>query len=300
MIGLASIGAILGALIWTLVWVVARPRPSAVVVLGRYDARHQRTLGLPDLDGIERQTSWQERLGKRLTLALNARGVRFTTLRQDIALTGRDIDAVMGRKLVAFAAGLLLSAAVLVGFSRLGLALPGDAGVIVPLVIAVLFFFLPDIEARSEAQARRRDFKRALGATWTWSGWRWPVLPHQPRRYRTRRGSGPDGHWPHPGHPLPGHDRRPRSMGRLGRSRRADRRRGTAGPGRPAAAGRPGRRTVRDTLAARAASIRSQELAEAEGQASERDQSMSMAQLLIGFGFIVFIGYPAIAVVLQL
>ncbi|MCE0536066.1 hypothetical protein LWF15_11145 [Kineosporia rhizophila] len=298
---MASIGAILGALIWTLVWVVARPRPSAVVVLGRYDARHQRTLGLPDLDGIERQTSWQERLGKRLTLALNARGVRFTTLRQDIALTGRDIDAVMGRKLVAFAAGLLLSAAVLVGFSRLGLALPGDAGVIVPLVIAVLFFFLPDIEARSEAQARRRDFKRALGAyldlvRLEMAG---SAAPAEALPNAARVGAG----WP------------------LALIRDTLYQATTAGRDQWAALADLGERIgvaelrdlggllrlvgqdgaqVRDTLAARAASIRSQELAEAEGQASERDQSMSMAQLLIGFGFIVFIGYPAIAVVLQL
>jgi tight adherence protein C len=46
--------------------------------------------------------------------------------------------------------------------------------------------------------------------------------------------------------------------------------------------------------------MRRRALAEAEAEAAERDQSMQVAQLLIGFGFIVFIGYPAIAAVTAL
>ena len=57
--------------------------------------------------------------------------------------------------------------------------------------------------------------------------------------------------------------------------------------------GRDGAR-VRATLTARAASMRRRELADAEGQAGQRDQSMLMAQVLIGFGFVVFLAYPAI------
>jgi Flp pilus assembly protein TadB len=52
---------------------------------------------------------------------------------------------------------------------------------------------------------------------------------------------------------------------------------------------------VRDTLAARAASLRAEELAEAEGTAGKRDQSMLMAQILLGVGFAIFLGYPAIS-----
>ena len=51
---------------------------------------------------------------------------------------------------------------------------------------------------------------------------------------------------------------------------------------------------VRDTLSARAASLRAEELADAEGTAGKRDQSMLMAQILLGVGFAVFLGYPAI------
>ncbi len=45
--------------------------------------------------------------------------------------------------------------------------------------------------------------------------------------------------------------------------------------------------------------MRRRELADAEGKAGERDQSMRMAQILIGFGFLVFLGYPAIVNVLS-
>ncbi len=61
--------------------------------------------------------------------------------------------------------------------------------------------------------------------------------------------------------------------------------------------GRDGAR-VRQTLTARAATMRRRELAEAEGLAGQKDQSMRLAQVLIGFGFIVFISYPAIVAVL--
>jgi len=51
---------------------------------------------------------------------------------------------------------------------------------------------------------------------------------------------------------------------------------------------------VRETITARAAAMRQRLLADAVGVAGERDQSMRLAQILIGFGFIVFLGYPAI------
>ena len=44
--------------------------------------------------------------------------------------------------------------------------------------------------------------------------------------------------------------------------------------------------------------MRRHELADAEGNAGQKDQSMRLAQILIGFGFIVFIGYPAIVAVM--
>lgn len=57
---------------------------------------------------------------------------------------------------------------------------------------------------------------------------------------------------------------------------------------------------VRDSLAARAVSMRQRELADAESQAAKRSQSMLIAQLLLCVGFLLFLIYPAIAKVVGL
>ena len=56
---------------------------------------------------------------------------------------------------------------------------------------------------------------------------------------------------------------------------------------------------VRQTLTARAATMRRRELADLAGDAGKRDQSMRLAQVLIGIGFILFIGFPAVINVLN-
>jgi CHASE3 domain sensor protein len=56
---------------------------------------------------------------------------------------------------------------------------------------------------------------------------------------------------------------------------------------------------VRQSLAARAASLRRRELADAEGRAQARSQSMLVAQMLLAIGFLIFLIYPAITRVLS-
>ncbi|WP_244301814.1 type II secretion system protein [Microbispora triticiradicis] len=50
---------------------------------------------------------------------------------------------------------------------------------------------------------------------------------------------------------------------------------------------------VRSSLTARAATLRRRELAEVEGKAGERSQSMLVAQLLLCAGFVIFLTFPA-------
>jgi tight adherence protein C len=52
------------------------------------------------------------------------------------------------------------------------------------------------------------------------------------------------------------------------------------------------------SLRAQAASLRDRELADAQGRANEQSQSMLVAQVVLGFGFVLFLGYPAVARVL--
>jgi tight adherence protein C len=55
---------------------------------------------------------------------------------------------------------------------------------------------------------------------------------------------------------------------------------------------------VRESLTARAASLRRRELADLEGQAGERSQSMLVAQMLLAGAFLIFLMYPAVRVML--
>jgi tight adherence protein C len=57
---------------------------------------------------------------------------------------------------------------------------------------------------------------------------------------------------------------------------------------------------VRDSLVARVVSMRRRELADTEGRAQARSQSMLMAQMLLCVGFLLFLVYPAVARVMGL
>ena len=50
---------------------------------------------------------------------------------------------------------------------------------------------------------------------------------------------------------------------------------------------------VRESLTARAASLRRREISDLEGKAGQRSQSMLIAQMLLCVGFLLFILYPA-------
>ncbi|HVU91341.1 MAG TPA: hypothetical protein VHC23_03860, partial [Jatrophihabitans sp.] len=52
---------------------------------------------------------------------------------------------------------------------------------------------------------------------------------------------------------------------------------------------------IRRSLSARAATLRRREMADVEGEAGEKSESMLVAQLVICLGFLVFLAYPAVS-----
>lgn len=300
MIALMLIGAAIGAVVFAVVLRVAPPTPSALVQLGQLDARHRaltasRTVGAGPA-GCDGGATAQTRVGRAVTAALTGRGVACTSLRQDVALTGQDFDAVMGRKVVSAVAGMLLVLLAVVGVQLTsGLALPAGAPLLLCLAAAAGFAFLPDLEARRVAGARRRDFRRALAAYLDLVSLEMAAsaAPAQALTSAARVGAG----WP-----------MALLRDTLFRASRSGRDQWSAlselgvriGVGELRDLGAMVRLVehdgarVRSTLSARAATMRRRELADAEGQAGERDQSMRLAQVLIGFGFVVFLGYPAV------
>ncbi len=303
MIAMALVGAALGGVLFAVLLHLAPPRLSPLVQLGRLDAHYQAAGSGRDM-GVSRgrdaasasASAAQSRLGRLVAVEFARRGFTHTSLRQDLALTGRDLQDVMGRKVISAVAGLLLALLVMVGLQvTSGLPLPPGAPIAVALVVAAGFFFLPDLEARQQATGRRRDFRRAFGAyldlvalemagaaapaqaltSAARVGAGWPMALLRDTLFRATR-SGKD-QWAaltelgvRIGVP------ELRDLGALVRLVERD-----------------GAR-VRMTLSARAATMRRRELADAQGQAAERDQSMRLAQVVIGFGFVVFLMYPAI------
>jgi len=171
-------------------------------------------------------------------------------------------------------------------------------GTIVPTVLTlagtVLAFFLPDLTLRKEAEERRRDFRHVVGAfldlvAMNLAGGR--GLPEA-----LMAASSVGDHW------AMARIRQALSNARvigitpwdgvslLGRELGVDELRDLASA--LALAGDEGAK-IRLSLMARAESMRRKELADVEGQAGERSQSMLVAQLLICAAFLLFLAYPA-------
>jgi tight adherence protein C len=300
MTALTLVGAGLGGAVFLLIWRLAAPRPSALVELGRFDAHHNR-FRVGALNGsTSGKRGWQVRTGAWVAAALDRHGIGLTRLRQDLALTGYSLEWAMGRKVLAGVAGFGLVAGTALGVQLTsGLTLPAGVPVVLALATGIGFSFLTDLEAYRQAERRRREFRRALGTyldlvALEMAG---SAAPTEALPNAARVGTG----WPMAllrdtlwRATLSGSDQW-QALTDLGERIGVGELRDLGSLVR--LVGRDGAR-VRATLTARAATMRRRELAEAEGLAGQKEQSMRLAQVLIGFGFITFISYPAIVAVL--
>jgi tight adherence protein C len=296
---LALVGAATGAAIVALLVTLRPPRVDPLVALARIDAAHTRpapATGHPAAAG-----GAAERAGGWLAGQLARRGLRCTGLCQDLALSGKSFDAAMARKAALAALGFLLGLLGSAGLAGAGLTLPAPGWLLAAAALAAALFMVPDLDARAAARRRRGEFTRALGAYLDWVSLQMSgrAAAEQAVTDAARVGAG----WP------------------LALIRATVTHAARSGTDSWAALAELGERIgvsqlvelgalirlvahdgaqVRDTLSARAASIRAEELADAEGSAGRRDQSMLLAQILLGVGFAVFVGYPAVVNFLRL
>jgi tight adherence protein C len=295
MIALTLIGCAIGAAVFFLIVQIRPPRPDPLVMLARFDQAQTGAVAQAEATPAKSAVGAETRLGRWVSMELARRGIPYTSLRQDLALNGQNFDATMGRKVVVGVGGFLIGLVITVFLGVAGLHLPIGVPVVVALMFAAAFFFIPDFDARTAAAKRRKEFKRALGAYLDWvslqmsgkaaaeqalpeaakigSGWPLALIRHTVTN-ATRSGQDVWVSLTDLG------DRigvvQLRELGTLVQLVAHD------------------GAQVRDTLAARASSLRTEELADAEGTAGKRDQSMLMAQILLGVGFAVFLGYPAV------
>jgi Flp pilus assembly protein TadB len=240
------------------------------------------------------------RLGDRMAAFYATRGWQHGSLRADVNLLGRSWEGFLATKAIAAAAVVALAPFATVALSAAGVQLGAAVPLWLALLLGAVAFFLPDLSVRQEAALRRRDFRHVVGAyldlvsmglaggkgvpealvAAAEIGEGWAL-----RRLRdcllNARITGTT-QWA--------------ALGRLGEELAVDELRDLAAALELVA---DDGAKIRASLAARAATLRSRELAEIEGKAGERSQSMLVAQLLLCAGFMVFLAYPAVVRVFQ-
>jgi pilus assembly protein TadC len=316
-------GALVGLGCYLLARTFMRPRPGVAVQVARLDAAQRAaaragsgasggpgigpgigpgvagggaSAGGPAADAESRSSTSALRasLGERLELEAAARGWRLPRLRADLALLGRELGPLLATK-VLLALGALVWVPLLWFAARIfGIPAPPLVPALFSLLAAALAFVLPDFALHEEAERKRKDFRHVLGCFLDLVAMNLAGGRGLPEALLAASSVGQ--HWAMArirstlaGARLAG--RTPwDALGRLGSEIGLEELRDLAGA--LTLAGEDGAK-VRSSLSARAASIRRKELADAEGQAGERSQSMLVAQLLICAAFLVFLGYPA-------
>lgn len=292
-------GALAGLGGLTLVLQFDRGTGTAAAELARLDAARMRNRMQDSLSSDRRhgdESMRTRRIGASVWTALEARGWRIPAgIRADLAVMGRSVEAHLGMSVLAGVAGLFAPTVMLapaVVFFGLSLSIP----LWLSLVGALLGAVLTTAQLSSQAVERRRDFRHVVSAfldlvamnlaggrgvpealssaSQLSDGWAMVRLRDAIESARLQ-GITP---WA--------------ALGDLGEEMAVEELRDLAAA--LALVAEDGAQ-VRDSLSARAASMRQRELADTESRAAQRSQSMLVAQLLLCVGFLVFLIYPAIS-----
>lgn len=294
-------GALVGFGCFALIRVWMRPRPGVATLIRRIDigAKSMLTQTVTPLEeqaGPGRLDSAVGRLGDRLEVLAAQRGWRLRRVRTDLAIMGRTVGSFLAAKLL-YALGLLILAPVLWAVLRVGgVPLPPAIPAVVAVLLGLFGFFLPDLALRGEAAKRRADFRHIVGifldlVAMNLAGGRglpealltastisenWALIRIRQALANARLfGTTP---WA--------------ALGALGREVGVDELSELAAALTLAA---DDGAKIRQSLSARAQTMRRRELADVEGEAGEKSQSMLVAQLVICTGFMLFLAYPAVA-----
>ncbi|GAA1754010.1 type II secretion system F family protein [Aeromicrobium alkaliterrae] len=297
MIPALLIGAACGTGLLALAWAIVPPRRDLAAAIATIDSQRSTTTA-PARDDRESLT---DRLGRWLTVQLERNGFMAPKLRANLALLDRPLEAHLVSMLAMAAFGIslpiLTSLIVNVAGVSTGFSVPLLAG----LALAAGFSLIPNTTVATAAATRRNELRRALAcyldlvsmalaggrgvpealpaAAQLGRGWSFDVIADT---LTMARYSGTT-----PWEAL-------RALGE--RVDVAELRDLGSALGLVADDGAK----VRESLRARAATARARQLAEAEGAAERASSSITNAQLFLGFSFLLFLGYPAIAAVMAI
>ena len=310
MIEALVIGAVTGLALFLLVYALIPHRaglarriaafdagPGKISGAGQGRARSLKPLRYP---GDRNESAFSRRLGAALARFCAEQGWEFRTLRSDLALVGKSFENFVATKVLLALFGLIFPPVVLGGVGLAGVHLSVIVPVWAGLVFAGVFFFLPDLELRQQVEKRKRDFRHAIGAfldlvAMNLSGGRgvpeallaaseigegWAFWRIRDALANARiTGQTP---W--------------QALGVLGEEVQVNELKDLSAA--LSLVAEDGAK-VRESLTARAVSLRRRELADLEGQAGEKSQSMLLAQMVLAAAFLVFLMYPAVHLLLQ-
>jgi Flp pilus assembly protein TadB len=298
-------GAMVGAGLLVLIRYVGSSTPSGTAGLLQLDAdrrRYRREVSLTADRRHQQESLRMRRLGSGLRRALDARGIQLPApVRADLGIAGRSLETHLATSLVGALVGFVVPFFVLLPVSVVTGSLPGVVPVWLAIVGAVVGAILPTVQLRAVAADRRRDFRHVVSsfldlvamnlaggrgvpealssAAGISDGWAFVRIRDTLETARLQ-GITP---WA--------------ALGELGEEVSIDELRDLSAA--LALVAEDGAK-VRDSLVARAVSMRRRELADTEGRAQARSQSMLMAQMLLCVGFLLFLTYPAVARVVGL
>jgi tight adherence protein C len=291
------IGAIIGAGIFLLVIALMPQKVSLARQLAAFDARPS-AAPVRRVSG-EKESEFTRRLGLGLAAFCREQGWEFPSLRNDLALAGKSFENFLATSALLAVFGFLIGPVVLVFMTVVGMRVSFVIPIWLGVVLAVVFMLLPYVEVKQKAADRRKDFRHAVGAFLDLVGMNlaggrgvpealmaaseigsgWSMM-----RIREALGNARiTGQTPW------------QALGALGEEIRVDELRDLAAA--LSLVAEDGAK-VRESLTARAVSLRRRELADLEGQAGERSQSMLVAQMFLVAGFLIFLVFPVIGVLL--
>jgi hypothetical protein len=300
MSAILTMGAVTGLGLFLLIVAVVPRRASLARQIAAFDAARPPASRAVRRAADGRESEFTRRLGRALAAFCAEQGWQFPSLRANLSLIGKSFENYLATKVLLALLGLLAGPLFLLTLSAAGFHVSYILPVWLGLALAAVFFFLPDLEVKQKADARRRDFRHAIGAfldlvSMNLSGGRgvpealmaaseigsgWALWRIRDALANARISAQTP--W--------------QALGLLGEEVRAEELRDLAAALSLVA---DDGAKVRESLSARAASLRRRELADLEGQAGEKSQSMLVAQMLLCAGFLIFLTYPVVGVLLS-
>jgi tight adherence protein C len=300
MIPAVVIGALTGLALFLLIFALIPRRAGLARRIAAFDAERPAALRSVRYPGDTSESAVSKRLGAALSRFCAEQGWEFRSLRSNLALVGKSFENFIATKVLLAVFGLIFPPVVLAAISLAGVHLSILIPVWAGLVFALIFFFLPDLDLRQQVERRQRDFRHAIGAfldlvAMNLSGGRgvpealmaaseigegWAFWRIRDALANARiTGQTP---W--------------QALGALGAEVQVNELKDLSAA--LSLVAEDGAK-VRESLTARAVSLRRRELADLEGQAGERSQSMLLAQMLLAAAFLIFLMYPAVHMLLQ-